>query len=297
MKIEILDLQHRQTPGIVGAYLLRQGEHAVLVETGPASTLPRLERELAMRGLAVADLDAVLVTHVHLDHAGAAGWLAQRGVPIYCHPRAARHLVDPSVLEAGAREIYGADFDAWWGPMVAAPADRVCVLEDGESVSFGSLKVTALDTPGHARHHHAFLAGDCCFTGDVAGVKIVESGYLSVASAPPQFEPPALLRSLRRIEESGARRLMLTHYGEVTDVPGHLQAYASRVQEVYEGVSTWVAAGRSAAEIVCSYREQERGLALKGGVSEADWERYETVNATSMCADGIRMAVEKAARA
>lgn len=293
MRVHTLDLHFQDTPGLIASYLLEANGAMALVETGPGSTLAALRAAIRARGFDEADIRHVFVTHIHLDHAGAAGWWAARGAHVFCHPNARRHLVDPSRLLASARLVYGSETDRLWGGMVPAPEDRVIALEDGETVHVGPIEITALDTPGHARHHHAFVCNGICFTGDAAGVRLEASPYQSVTSAPPQFDPPAYRHTLDRLLDGDFHTLYLTHYGAVTDVERHLRAYRARVDEVYQRVCRWAAQGLDARAIQENHSEAERTLAAGLGVDDELWRRYELANGTGMGADGIRLFVEK----
>jgi glyoxylase-like metal-dependent hydrolase (beta-lactamase superfamily II) len=292
MEIRALDLPFQGVPGVIAAYLIESNGERALIETGPGSTLASLIEALGREGVAAAEITKVFVTHVHLDHAGSAGWWANQGATIFCHERAQRHLIDPSRLLAGAKEVYGEAMEGLWGAMVPAPAERVKVLRDGEGVVVGGVEVIAWDTPGHARHHHAYAVGKACFTGDVAGIRLAGSNYLSVAAAPPQFELGPYLESVARLRKGGFERLFLTHYGEVTDVADHLDRYADRLREVAGQVKRVMDAG-GGAEWAQSYANSERLKAEQAGVSGALWKRYELANGSAMCADGLRMWAER----
>lgn len=293
MRVHTLDLKFQNTPGLIAAYLVEADGELVLVETGPGSTLPQLCQEITDRGFDLKEVRHVLVTHIHLDHAGAAGWWAQQGAQVYCHPSAARHLVDPTRLMDSARRVYEDRMDSLWGSMLPAPAEKVTALADGESIHVGGLQITAWDTPGHARHHHAYVIGDTCFTGDVAGLRLENKPYFSVTAAPPQFEPPAYLASVDRLLAGHFQRLFLTHFGEVTDVQDHLLHYRQRIEEVHQKVRTWMAVGCTHEEIRRRYLETEQELATSAGVSPDGWLLHEMSNGTAMCADGIRLYVER----
>jgi glyoxylase-like metal-dependent hydrolase (beta-lactamase superfamily II) len=293
MRVHTLDLRFQNTPGIIAAFLVEADGGPVLIETGPGSTLPVLLEQIKAHGFAPEDIKHVFVTHIHLDHAGAAGWWAQQGATVYVHPRGAQHLIDPGKLMASAAHVYGDRLDSLWGQMLPAPADKVVVLKDGEAVNIGKTKFIALDTPGHAKHHHAFLCGDVCFTGDVAGVRLEQSGYLSVAAAPPQFDPVAYSQSIAKLDELNLSKLYLTHFGEVTDVAHHLSQYALRVEQVHECVEDMVKAGLTGSMLRHSFTATEAALAMEEGVGEELWERYQLANSTQMCADGIALCVEK----
>lgn len=293
MRIHTLDLRFIGIPGLIASFLVESGGEYALIETGPGSSLETLRAAIRDVGVDEAAIKKVFVTHIHLDHAGAAGWFAQQGAVIYCHPNAARHLVDPSKLIESARMVYGAKMDTLWGDMLPAPADKVVALQDNERVPLGQVEVIAWDTPGHARHHHAFVIGDVCFAGDVAGMRLEHSRYLSVTSAPPQFDPVAYVQSIDRLAAAGFTTLYLTHFGAVSDVAWHLKAYRQRVQEVYERVAADFKAGLSAEEIRRHYTAAEHAAAKEAGVDEVLWCKVEDANVTSMCADGVRMYCEK----
>lgn len=295
MRIHTLDLIFQNTPGLIAAYLVEcDGGELALIETGPASTKDTLLAAIRARGFDPARIGNVFVTHIHLDHAGAAGWWARQGARVHCHSNAARHLVDPSRLIESARMIYGSAMDTLWGEIVPAPADQVRILQDGESVAIGTTKITAWDTPGHARHHHAYVMENVCFTGDVAGVRLEGSAYISVAAAPPQFDPAEYVRSVDRLLAGGFGKLALTHFGIITDPSAHLAAYRERIQAVSEFARASWNAGEEDETFRERFCESEHRLAQESDVSASLWAKYELANSTSMCADGIRLFAKKA---
>ncbi|OYW75206.1 MAG: hypothetical protein B7Z37_14365 [Verrucomicrobia bacterium 12-59-8] len=293
MRIHTLDLQFQGIPGLIAAFIAESGGEFALIETGPGSTLETLRAAIRAVGVDEAAIKKVFVTHIHLDHAGAAGWFAQHGATVYCHPNAVRHLIDPSKLIESARMVYGAQMDALWGDMLPVPAERVIALQDNERVSLGETEIIAWDTPGHARHHHAFAIGDLCFTGDVAGMRLEHSRYLSVTAAPPQFDPVAYVQSVDRLAAANFKTLYLTHFGAVGDVAWHLASYRQRVTEVYDRVVAGFREGISVDENRRRYVEAEHQIAMQAGVSEELWRKGEDANVTSMCADGVRLFCEK----
>jgi glyoxylase-like metal-dependent hydrolase (beta-lactamase superfamily II) len=294
MRLHTIDLRFQGQPQIIAAYLIECGKgELALIETGPGSTLPALLDGIRLLGFSADAVKHVFVTHIHLDHAGAAGWWAQQGATVFAHPKATPHLIDPSKLVDSAKRIYAGRMDILWGDMLPAPADRVVTLTDGQSVKVGAVTFTAIDTPGHARHHHAYACEGACFTGDVAGMKLPQCEYLSVTAAPPQFDPVAYGDSLQRLHAAGFSKLQLTHFGEVTDVSAHLSRYAMRVEQVFECVQNLLADGLRGDRLRTAYAEAEHARARNAGVSEPDWLRYESANSTAMCADGIALFCEK----
>lgn len=294
MRIHTLDLKFLGIPGLIASYLIENGGEFALIEAGPGSTLETLRAAIRSAGVDETAIKKVFVTHIHLDHAGAAGWWALQGATIYCHPNAARHLIDPSKLIDSARLVYAEKMEALWGDILPAPAERVVVLQDNEAVKIGDVEIIAWDTPGHARHHHAFVVGDVCFTGDVAGMRLEHSRYLSVTAAPPQFDPVAYVQSLDRLSAAGFKSLYLTHFGRVDDVEWHLATYRQRVTDVYERVAAGCREGISVEENRLRYAEAEHEIAMQVGVSEELWQKGEGANVTSMCADGVRLYCDKA---
>ena len=293
MTVHTLDLHFQDMPGLIAAYVIESEGELALIETGPGSTLETLRAGIRGLGLDETKIRHVFVTHIHLDHAGAAGWWAQQGAQVYCHPKAAQHLINPSRLMDSARQVYAERMELLWGDMLPAPAERVTALQDGESLRLGAVNVTAWDTPGHARHHHAFVIGDVCFTGDVAGMRLAGTNYLSVTAAPPQFEPKAYVASVDRLAAADFQKLYLTHFGEVSDVAAHLAIYRQRIQEVHEAVLRDHQAGLSNDDIRAAYHDREYALARCLSISEVEWQSLERSNSSTMCADGVLLSVRK----
>jgi glyoxylase-like metal-dependent hydrolase (beta-lactamase superfamily II) len=210
----VIDTKMHGKDGITGAFLL-QGATTALVETGPKSSFDVVMAGLRAHG--VEHLDWIIVTHIHLDHAGAAGTLARvfPGARIAVHRVGAPHLVDPRKLWASATRIYGDQMDRLWGGIDAVPEERLVVLDDGDRVDLGDRSLVAYDTPGHARHHHTLLddATGIAFVGDALGVRLSDIGVVRPATPPPEFHLEQAVQSIERIRGLGAKSLWLTHYG------------------------------------------------------------------------------------
>lgn len=237
-----IDVRHLGRPGAVACRLLETGAGPLLVDPGPASTLETLEAALADAGVALRDLRALLLTHIHFDHAGAAGSLAQ-GIPglvVHVHRAGAPHLADPSRLVASATRIYGDAMDRLWGPVVAVPGDRLRVLADGERLVVGDRAFSVRETPGHAVHHVAYLDEETgtAYVGDTAGVRPEGLPVAIPVTPPPDFDLETWLASLDVIAAWNPRRLFLTHFGMVDDPATHLA-------DLRDGLVAWTAQVRA----------------------------------------------------
>ncbi len=229
MEVEVLDTRFQGAERVIASFLLKTEGGPLLIEAGPESTFPALEAALREKGVAPEEVRHVFVTHIHLDHAGAAWRFAELGATVYVHPRGAPHLVDPSRLLASAGRIYGDLLRTLWGEVRPIPEAQVRPLGDGEGVEIGGLRVEALETPGHASHHHAYRVGDLLFTGDVAGVRIAQGPVLP-PTPPPDIHLEGWMGSLARIRALRPRRLYLTHFGAYEDVEAHLEALEGRLR-------------------------------------------------------------------
>ena len=296
MRIEVLDLEYRDTPHTIAAFLVfgDSGDRAderdagpVLVETGPASTLRALERGLAEHGVTADDIRHVLVTHIHLDHAGAAGWWAQRGARIYVHPRGAPHLIDPSKLLASATRIYGDQMNTLWGEVVPAPAERVTVVEDGDVIEVEGLRFTVIETPGHASHHHAYRLEDVVFTGDAAGIRVPGFDWIDLPAPPPEFDLETWKRTLDRLRGEAPRAIYRTHFGPSTEVAAELDALETLLDETVNMVRGLTEAGLERPELLDRYRAWVADHARAAGADEESIRRYEIANPRDMSVDGI----------
>ncbi len=214
-----LDLRHQDAERVIGVYLLETEDGLALFDCGPSSCLAALKERLAERGLALADLRHLLLSHIHLDHAGAAGVLVREhpGLQVHVSGIGAPHLVDPVRLEASARRLYGDTFDQLWGELAPVPADNVHVA--GERV----LGLDCFPAPGHASHHVCYVDPDgTLYAGDAAGVRITPDRVVWPVSPPPDVDVEAWERTLDEIAGRKPERLALIHFGLFDDVEYHL---------------------------------------------------------------------------
>ena len=288
MEIRTLDLGFRGVRRSIASYLVLGPEGPFLIETGPASTLDALTSSLRENGVDPSEIRDVFVTHIHLDHAGAAGWWAGQGARVWVHEVGAPHLVDPSKLLASAGRIYGDKMDSLWGRVGPVAAELVRPLADGDTVRAGGVEVVAIETPGHARHHHVYRVGDAGFTGDAAGIHVPGVGSLDLPSPPPEFDPPAWEASLDRIRSEGFARIYPTHFGGFDDVDARLDALRDLLRSAVEFVDDLEAEGVEPDAIVEAFRRWNRDRLAAEGLDDPMLYRFGTTNPPAMSVAGIR---------
>ena len=229
---------------LTACYLVEAEAEVAFIEVGANCSTPRLMKVLEARGWQPQDVRYVIVTHVHLDHAGGAGSLMQLlpNATLLVHPYGARHMLDPSRLEAGARMVYGDEkYDKIYGELIPVPEKRMQVMQDGDRVRLGDRQFHFMDTAGHARHH--FCVHDSqtngWFTGDTFGLSYREfdtrnGAFLFPSTTPIQFDPPALKDSVNRLMANQPEFMYVTHYGRVGDLQRLASAMADGVDKLTE---------------------------------------------------------------
>lgn len=282
-----IDLNFQGKTQAIASYLIRDGDAVVLIESGPGSTLSALEAGLANEGLSFRDLTHVLLTHIHLDHAGAAGWFSRQGAQIFVHPNGAPHLLNPEKLIASATRIYGDRMETLWGEFLPVAENQLTVPHDAEEIVIGSLRFLPINTPGHAEHHYSYLFEDVCFSGDVGGVRIPGYPYLRAPMPPPELHFGRWLESIARLRSFKFSRIAPTHFGIFDEVEWHLNELEKNliatekwleeimpadppVEELRERFSAWM-------------QEQSRAQGLSDDVVQA----YTLANPIGMSADGM----------
>jgi glyoxylase-like metal-dependent hydrolase (beta-lactamase superfamily II) len=239
---EPIDLVHGGAARTIGSYLLETSEGLALFDCGPSSCIQTLTAGLAERGHELGDLRHLLLSHIHLDHAGAAGSLVREhsGLQVWVSEIGAPHLIDPSRLERSARRLYGDAFDELWGELAPVPEENVHVAADRAA----GLEVFA--APGHASHHVCYFDGSTLYAGDAAGVRIQPARSVLPPTPPPDVDVEAWYRTLEAIERRAPERLALTHFGLADDVGRHLAELRARL----DTWATRVEQGASEAEFV-----------------------------------------------
>lgn len=269
--VVVLDTGHDGHPGTIAVFLVPAPDGGFLmVESGPGTTLDAVRDGVEQAGWRLADLRGLLLTHIHLDHAGAAGALAAAGdAPVVVHALGAPHLADPTRLLHSAGRIYGDAMERLWGPMLPIPAARISAVEGGETLTLAGVRVRVLATPGHASHHLSFLLDDgTLFTGDSAGVRLPGSPLLRPALPPPELDLEAWQASIGRMRAARPSRLLLTHFGPVDDADAHLAVLPERHRLWAEEVRTGLRRGEDEATLVARMqRLEDAELAAVGASS------------------------------
>lgn len=231
--ITALDVHWTGRPHSIAAALLESGGRHAIVDPGPASTLETLCAQLKTRGLTIADVDAVLLTHIHLDHAGATGTLVGENpkVRVYVHSKGAAHLVDPAKLLASAGRLWGDDLQRLFGETLAVPPENLTILDGGESIEVGKERLDVLYTPGHASHHLTFFDAEngVALAGDTAGIRIANGPYVMPATPPPDIDLALWEKSFQAILERRPARLFLTHFGFAENPEEHIAKFRERL--------------------------------------------------------------------
>ena len=227
-----IDLRFAGREHAIGVYVVETDDGLALFDCGPASTLDGLHAGLAARGLELTDLRHLLLSHIHLDHAGAAGSLVREhpGLTVWVSDVGAPHVVDPSRLERSARRLYGDSFDILWGELVPVPEENVRIAT-GNVLGWDSFP-----TRGHANHHVSYLRGGTLLAGDAAGVRMPGASYVLPVSPPPDIDVEAWHGTVAEIRRRGVERLALIHFGVHDDVDSHLDRLESELDRWAERV-------------------------------------------------------------
>jgi glyoxylase-like metal-dependent hydrolase (beta-lactamase superfamily II) len=257
-----------------------------LVESGPHSTLPQLRAGVAELGYELEAIQHVFLTHIHLDHAGAAWWFARQGAAIYVHPRGSKHLAQPERLMASARRIYQDKMDTLWGQMNAIDSERIREVAHGEIILVGDTNFQAWHTPGHAVHHIAWQTGTALFSGDVAGVRI-HAGVVIPPCPPPDIDLADWHQSLALLRSLHLETLYLTHFGPVPYSAEHLTELEERLQQWADWIRPYLDDPRGVAGITPLFQQMVMEDLVKAGIGLADQAKYEAANPSWMSVAGL----------
>ncbi len=279
--------------GITASYLIR-ADRPCLVETGTAPSAPVVRDALAALGVGAADLATVVVTHIHLDHAGGTGDIAAMfpAAQVVVHERGARHLADPARLMASARQVYGDELDGLFGTLAPTPAGRIRAVENTGVVDLGAgRRLDSHYSPGHAKHHVGLIdsaSGDL-YVGDAAGIYLQETGDMRPATPPPDFDLEVALESLRTFAALAPTRLLFSHYGPV-------DAVAAALDRAAEEIIVWVQETRLArqtapdldhAAAMVAERTKARYAVLAPGADPEVAAKYDRISGAAANVAGI----------
>ena len=282
MQVQAIDVGYMRVPGAANAFLIPGVDGHLLVECGPAATRSTLIDGLCAEGVALQDIRHLLLTHIHLDHAGAAGHLAQVGAHVHVHPFGAPHLASPDKLLASTRRVHGEAYEPFYGDLLAVDAARLHPVQDGATLSLSGRVLRALHTPGHARHHVVWLLEHAserhAFMGDLAGILVPGSSWIAVPTPPPEFDPDAWRTSLQRVLDAEPTHLWLTHGGCVARdreaSRRFLERALARLHEETDWLRKIVERHAEDAQALPAYRALEIPPAREAGVDDARMEAF-----------------------
>ena len=287
MTVHTINLEFQKQDFSIASFLVETDEGPILVETGPHSTLDTLISKIKTIGYDWKDIQHVLLTHIHLDHAGAAWCFAENGSNIYLHPLGYRHMHDPSRLLASATMIYGDRMDTLWGTLKPIPDDLLHMVEDNEVLDLNGLKIKSIHSPGHAKHHIAWQIDNILFTGDVAGVRINE-GPVIPPCPPPDINIELWCDSIDRILQHGEiDTYYLTHFGKITDIRKHMENLKDVLREYADFIYPFYIDKTDPDEIMPHFTKFAVDYVRKKGSSDNAAMSYEAANPSYMSVRGL----------
>lgn len=296
----LIDHELQGVPRTIASYLLTDGDDLTLIETGPATTMETLLGGVRAAGFDPERITRLVVTHIHLDHAGAAGALLQRlpRARLFVHRVGAPHMADPSRLLASATKIFEEDMERLWGEVLPVPEERMVILDDEARIRVGNRVLKALYTPGHAPHHLTYcdLENGAMFTGDVAAVRLDGSDYVRPPTLPPEVDIQLWRRSIARLRALRPHRLYLTHFGPINDPDWHFDSVLTRLFFLTGWVEARLEAEPDTKVLADELlrREAEEVIAATGRDDLVGF--YELVVASRMNVEGLARYLRKQAR-
>jgi glyoxylase-like metal-dependent hydrolase (beta-lactamase superfamily II) len=256
-KITTLDDHWMGRPRSIATALLESDGHRAIVDPGPGSTLDTLRKQLGAHGVSVSDLDAILLTHIHLDHAGSSGALVKENprLAVYVHKLGAPHMMDPAKLLASAARLWPDNLDELFGEALPVAESNLRILEGRETITLGSRKIEAAYTPGHASHHVSYFDNveGVAFVGDTTGIRIEGHSYVMPATPPPDIDLRLWDSSFATILERQPKRLFLTHFGFSEDPAAHIAEFRERLHRWMETTEKILQTAKSDSEAMDSF--------------------------------------------
>ncbi|MGB3589871.1 MAG: MBL fold metallo-hydrolase [Tunicatimonas sp.] len=284
--IHTLNLHFLNISQAIASYLIETSDGPILIETGPYSTYSNLQKAVSKAGFDLADIQQVLLTHIHFDHAGAAWALAEQGATVYVHPFGVRHLANPQKLWESAKRIYQDEMERLWGEMQPIPEGQLRAVEDKNELTFGNTKIVAHHTPGHAVHHIAYQLNKMVFTGDVGGVQI-NGGLVEPPCPPPDIDVEDWQHSIQLLRDLSPQALYLTHFGRVENVSAHLNHLEDQLLDWANWIKEEMRTGQSAAELTPQFQKYVANQLRIAGADEPTIRQYEAANPSWMSVAGL----------
>lgn len=284
--VHVIDLNFLSIPYSIASFLVETSIGPILIETGPTSTFPSLKKALAASGYKIEDVKHVFLSHIHLDHAGAAWKFAEKGAKIYLHPLGVSHINDPTNLISSAKRIYKEDMDRLWGPMNAIDSASLISVEDGQIIPVGDTQMISWHTPGHAKHHIAWQLNNSLFTGDVAGVRIGK-GPVVPPCPPPDINIEDWKASIDKIRKLKLDDLYLTHYGKAENINPHLDSLVTNLDDWAQWIKTRWMKGQATTKIVLDFQDYVNKQLVSSGLKNLELKQYEAANPAWMSVDGL----------
>jgi glyoxylase-like metal-dependent hydrolase (beta-lactamase superfamily II) len=274
-EITVLDTNWVGRPRSIAAALLESQGHRAIIDPGPESTYSTLRERLQARGISVSQLDAILLTHIHLDHAGASGALVRDNprLLVYVHTLGAPHMIDPSRLLASAARLWPDNLHQLFGETLPVPKDNLRILEGGESLTLGARKLDVVYTPGHASHHVSYFDAqeELAFVGDTAGIRIDGGPYILPATPPPDISLEIWENSFAAILARRPSRIFLTHFGYASNPPEHIDEFRRRLHGWAELAADVLRSAKSEAEAKETFvKRAQVEMEQRLGAAEAD---------------------------
>lgn len=260
--LSYFDLEFLGRPRVIAVAVARGPDGVALIDPGPSTCLERLRAELAAAGVTAADIRSVLLTHIHLDHAGVAGALVRENpeIEVYVHERGAAHMVDPARLLSSAARLYGDDMERLWGEFLPVPEANIRVLQGGEQVEAGGRRFEVAYTPGHASHHVSYFdrASGVAFVGDTAGVRTGQALFVMPPTPPPDIDVEVWMESIELIRRWRPATLFATHFGPHEDADAHLDAFLQHLAALAELARGLLAEEAGDAELLRRFVHESR---------------------------------------
>ncbi len=285
----LIDVRHLNTPGIIAACLLQTGAGILIVDPGPEARIDTLRAALTEQGLGVGDLRAILLTHIHLDHAAATGALVRDNpnLEVWVHERGAPHMIDPTRLLKSAHRLYGSELERLWGQVLPIAEGNIRALTGGERLAFGDRIFEVMYTPGHASHHVSYLdtSNGIAFIGDCGGIKLGET-YVIPPTPPPDINIERWIQTCDQILSWKPNRLFLTHFGPVDDPPEHMRDHLACLDQWSGMVRESLSEGDSDEDRADRF-SQAVGAQLRERMTEEAARRYEFGAGIEYCWYGL----------